>query len=231
MRDWPGQGRSGSQPRGDGGRGWNGDPGRWRLRDGEGDRSETETPRPKGRTTRRNTVPRCETAAARMETGNAGARGQTEPTIPVTISSPCSQPSQPPPEQDAVSMTTWPARKGGRGLQRKFSTAGREEGVKQRRKWPIQWGSRKASATPNHCAHCPQDCHPHPHRGNLHPHLWPPAGKRESLREAQGSNVQRSATAKAWCVRVGRPAGDGCLDCRPPDSRTWPWTGSRRGWG
>lgn len=37
--------------------------------------------------------------------------------------SPARNPLYPQPNQDAVSMTTWLARKGGRGLQRKFSTS------------------------------------------------------------------------------------------------------------
>lgn len=96
----------------------------------------------------------------RLEMQEQGDRQSPQSLSPSLLPAP--NPLNPHPEQDAVSMTTWPARKGGRGLQRKFSTAGREEGVKQRRKWPVQWGSRKASGTPNHCAHCPQDCHPTP---------------------------------------------------------------------
>lgn len=91
-------------------------------------------------------------------------RGQTEsPEAPSLSPLPAPNPLNPHPKQDAVSMTTWLARKGGGGLQRKFSTsAGRKEGVMQRRKQPIQGGPCRAPGTPNHHARCPQDCHPAP---------------------------------------------------------------------
>lgn len=80
-------------------------------------------------------------------------RAQSPPS-PSPLS--CSQPCLPQHKQDAVSMTTWPARKGGRGLQRKFSTsAGR--GCDAEKEWAGYMGGGGATqgpGTPKYLAHC-----------------------------------------------------------------------------
>lgn len=127
-------------------------------------------------------------------------RAQSPPS-PSPLS--CSQPCLPQHKQDAVSMTTWPARKGGRGLQRKFSTsAGR--GCDAEKEWAGYMGGggapHRALEPQNISPTASQDSHPAPRWRPPHPHLWAIAGEGEGSREAQGSNVQSSAAAQTSCV-------------------------------
>lgn len=92
-----------------------------------------------------------------------GQTGSPESPSASPLLSLAPNPLYPHPKQDAVSMTTWLAKKGGWGLQRKFSTlAGREEGRKQGRKGLGTMGATKGPGTPSHCAHCPRILTPTP---------------------------------------------------------------------
>lgn len=83
----------------------------------------------------RNTAPEAQGAALRAGIGKAGARDKLRAQRPVTISSPWLPTlSTRPPSRMQFPWQPGRPRKGGGGLQRKFSTsAGKEEGAMQRR--------------------------------------------------------------------------------------------------
>ncbi|XP_070355001.1 aspartate dehydrogenase domain-containing protein isoform X7 [Equus asinus] len=89
----------------------------------------------------RNTAPEAQGAALRAGIGKAGARDRLRAQRPVTISSPWLPTlSTRPPSRMQFPWQPGRPRKGGGGLQRKFSTsAGKEEGAMQRRTWPGQF--------------------------------------------------------------------------------------------
>ena len=149
--------------------------------------------------------------AARMVTRNTGeaARGQTEPRVQRHhLLSPAPNPLYPQPNQDAVSMTTWPARKGGGGLQRKFSTsAGRQEDVRQRKN-RLDGGrgvarTRQGPRTPNHLAHCPQDPPSAPTQHPLTPTFGPPQGRGKVRERTEGQSPKISRCPNLLCVVRG----------------------------
>lgn len=122
---------------------------------------QRRTLRPKGRNAGKKSGATARGVAERVGTTNTGDRPRAQ--------SPCHHllsllPTlNPHPKQDAVTMTTWPARKQGGGLQRKFSTsAGREEGVMHGRHWPIHWGHAGPLGPQNIMSTAPQDSHPAP---------------------------------------------------------------------
>lgn len=146
--------------------------------------------------------------AARMVTRNTGeaARGQTEPRVQRHhLLSPAPNPLYPQPNQDAVSMTTWPARKGGGGLQRKFSTsAGRQEDVRQRKNrldgGGGGWHAQRRVLEPQTILPTVPRILLLPPRSTTSP---PPLGhRREGGRFGRGPRVrvQRSAAAQTSCV-------------------------------
>lgn len=198
MRAWPGRGQNGSQPRGDGGGGWeDGDPGKQiRRRRGReiGDRN-----RPRRRKTLRNADKNLHGAEARgsgREGGDLGrgSKGTESPKSPLP-SLPAPNPLNPHPKQDAVSMTTWPAEKAGLGTAEEIFHISSKGGGYDSEKEPAHTvGASRAPGTPSHYAHCLRDSHPAPTQQNC---TLPSGPLRGRLREAQGSNVQRSAAAQA----------------------------------
>lgn len=144
---------------------------------------------------------------ARMVTRNTGeaARGQTEPRVQRHhLLSPAPNPLYPQPNQDAVSMTTWLARKGGGGLQRKFSTsAGRQEDVRQRKNrldGGGGWHAQRRVLEPQTILPTVPRILLLPPRSTPSP---PPLGHcREGGRFGRGPRVrvQRSAAAQTSCV-------------------------------
>ncbi|XP_061242140.1 aspartate dehydrogenase domain-containing protein isoform X3 [Bos javanicus] len=146
-----------------------------------------------------------------MVTRNTGeaARGQTEPRVQRHhLLSPAPNPLYPQPNQDAVSMTTWPARKGGGGLQRKFSTsAGRQEDVRQRKNRLDGGGgvarTTQGPRTPNHLAHCPQDPPSAPTQHPLTPTFGPPQGRGKVRERTEGQSPKISHCPNLLCVVRG----------------------------
>lgn len=115
-----------------------------RYRDGEEERSETETDpdggKHRGTLTRVYTVPRCGGVALRVGIWAVGARGQRaqSPHYHLSLLPTLSTPT---PSRMLFPWQPGQPKREGWGLQRKFSTsAAREEDVIQKRNWPIQWG-------------------------------------------------------------------------------------------
>lgn len=109
----------------------------------------------------------------------------------------------PHPKQDAVSMTTWPGQKRGRGTAEEiFHISSKGGGHGARKELAHTMGAVQGPWSPK--SPCPQPQAPSPRLrpANWHPRLWA-AGKGDGLGEAQGSNVQRSAAAQASCVCAG----------------------------
>lgn len=104
-----------------------------------------------------------ERSQAKDGASNSGARDRRGAQSPHhSLLSLTPSPLCPHPKQDAVSMTTWPARKGGWGLQRKFSTsAGREE-VECRKEGAGYGEGRPGPWNPKSSCPLPQDSHPPP---------------------------------------------------------------------
>lgn len=110
-------------------------------------------------------------------------------------------------------MTTWPARKEGGGLQRKFSTsAGRQEDVMQRKK---RLDGRRGGGgghttqgprTPNHLAHHPQDPPSAPMQHPLTPASGPPQGRGKVQERTEGQSPKISRCPSLECG-VRRAAG------------------------
>lgn len=203
MWAWPSRGRNGHQPREDGaGLEVQGEA----LRQRQEGRRESGTEN-QGRKTWRE----VDKKHGREAWGWAGARqgqgqgrkrrskGRRAQSPQHRLLSLTPNPLCPHPRQDAVSMTTWPGRKGGWGLQRKFSTSAEREEVECRKEGAGQGEGPRGPGTPSPRAHCPGSL-THPHLANLHPlrRRWATVGRGEGSGEDQGSNVQRSATAQAW---------------------------------
>lgn len=198
MRAWPGQGQNGSQPRGDGGGGWeDGNPGRqiqrWRGR------KIRDRNRPRWRKTLRNVDKSLHGAKVRgsgPEGGDLGrgSKGTESPKSPLP-SLPAPNPLNPHPKQDAVSMATWPTKKGGLGTAEEiFHISSKGGGCDSEKELAHTVGATRAPDIPGHCAHCLRDSHPTPTQQTCTLPSGPLWGR---LGEAQGSNVQRSVAAQA----------------------------------
>ncbi|XP_070354998.1 aspartate dehydrogenase domain-containing protein isoform X4 [Equus asinus] len=139
----------------------------------------------------RNTAPEAQGAALRAGIGKAGARDRLRAQRPVTISSPWLPTlSTRPPSRMQFPWQPGRPRKGGGGLQRKFSTsAGKEEGAMQRRTWPGIVGTTRGPWNPESPRPRPQDAAPPP--GSQ------PAREGGRFWRGSGSNVQRSAAVQA----------------------------------
>ncbi|XP_022441887.1 putative L-aspartate dehydrogenase isoform X1 [Delphinapterus leucas] len=110
-------------------------------------------------------------------------------------------------------MTTWPARKGGRGLQRKFSTsAGR--GCDAEKEWAGYMGGapHRALEPQNISPTASQDSHPAPRWRPPHPHLWAIAGEGRVPERLKGqmSKVQPLPKPRVWGEVGGWEAASSC---------------------
>lgn len=231
MRAWPGWGQNGSQPRGDGGGGWeDGNPGRqiqrWRGR------KIRDRNRPRWRKTLRNVDKSLHGAKVRgsgPEGGDLGRRskGTESPKSPLP-SLPAPNPLNPHPKQDAVSMATWPTKKGGLGTAEEiFHISSKGGGCDSEKELAHTVGATRAPDIPGHCAHCLRDSHPTPTQQTCTLPSGPLWGR---LGEAQGSNVQRSVAAQA-SGGGDQPAANGAQTTGHQIQGHGPRQGPVEGWG
>ncbi|XP_043454358.1 putative L-aspartate dehydrogenase isoform X1 [Prionailurus bengalensis] len=135
----------------------------------------------------------------------------------------------PHPRQDTVSMTTWPGRKGGWGLQRKFSTSAEREEVECRKEGAGQGEGPPGPRNPKSSRLLPRDSHPPPPGEPAPSRPPPPPGHcGERGRFWRGSRVQRPKISHC----PGLEGTGAVSSCQSSDSGSWLLTGSRgeSGW-
>lgn len=196
MRAWPGWGQDGSQPRGGGGGGsWRArEPGRGRETAAEWERDQR--PRKRREKTRRRNVDEKHGArgtGSGLEGGDWKGRGKGQTASPASrhhLLSLAPNPLYPPPKQDAVSMATWPAPKGGRGTAEEIFHISRKGGGRDAEKDLAGYsGDHAGPLEPRVTAATAPGCCPAPRQ----PTCAPTSGRRG---KGEGSGEARGQMSK-----------------------------------
>ena len=148
-------------------------------------------------------------ARTRLEMQKQGDRQSPESSV--TVSSPLLPALYPQPKQDAVSMTTWLARKGGQGTAEEIFHISRKTGGRDAEKEPARlggWGTMQGPRTPNRLAHRPQNPPTARMQHPLTPTSGPPQGRGKVWERTEGQSPKISHCPNLVCGVRGA-AGSG----------------------